>query len=84
MYDKYELQEKLYNGVVTVTFTKKDGTIREMNCTLNPEYLPETPVLLREEGYGRKVSEEVLAVWDTDVGGWRSFRLDSVSSVKTL
>ena len=32
----------LESSPVEVTFTKRDGTERVMNCTLQPEYLPET------------------------------------------
>ena len=34
----------LQKSSITVTFTKADGTNREMLCTLNPEKLPEPNV----------------------------------------
>jgi hypothetical protein len=66
----------LEQSVVEVTFTKKDGTERVMNCTLQEDYLPETT------GAGRPASSDALAVFDVDADGWRSFRWDSVKAVK--
>jgi hypothetical protein len=73
-----ELLEDLHEGIVKVTFTKKDGTERVMNCTLVPSYLPEAYRTDVRDDEDKKVNENVLAVWDTDADGWRSFRLDSV------
>lgn len=66
----------LEQSVVEVTFTKKDGTERVMNCTLLEDYLPETT------GAGRSAGSDALAVFDVDADGWRSFRWDSVKAVK--
>ena len=66
----------LEQSVVEVTFTKKDGTERVMNCTLLEDYLPETT------GAGRSASSDALAVFDVDADGWRSFRWDSIKAVK--
>jgi len=81
MMDRYQLKETLTNGIVTVTFEKVDGTLREMRCTLHPDYLP--PQLLREEGsvQNKTTPDTVLAVWDVDAGGWRSFRMDSIKNI---
>lgn len=69
------------NDKVTVTFNKKDGTERVMNCTLNPEHLPKVEVKEGAESK-RKKSEDVLAVYDLDAKGWRSFTIKSVTSVR--
>ena len=81
MMNRYELKETLENGVATVTFEKVDGTLREMRCTLRSDMMPVQ--LLREEGDASKrtTPDTVLAVWDLDQGGWRSFRMDSVKNV---
>ena len=81
MIDKYELKEKLENGVVIVTFEKLDGTIREMRCTLNADMMPKQ--LLREEGdeSKRTTRENVQVVYDLAAGGWRAFRIDSIKNV---
>lgn len=79
--DRYTLKQTLENNVATVTFEKVDGTIREMRCTLMADMLPKQ--LLREEGDASKrtTPDTVLAVWDLDTGGWRSFRVESVRNV---
>ena len=76
-----EMKDFLQNSVSNVTFTKKDGTVRVMKCTLMPEHLPPVEVKESKEGETeRKVNTEVLAVWDLDNEGWRSFRLDSIQN----
>jgi len=66
----------LEQSIVEVTFTKKEGTERVMNCTLLEDYLPETT------GAGRSAGSDALAVFDVDADGWRSFRWDSIKAVK--
>ena len=70
------LLANLEESIVEVTFTKKDGTERVMNCTLLEDYLPETT------GAGRSAGSDALAVFDVDADGWRSFRWDSIKAVK--
>lgn len=88
MHDKYELKQLLQNDIATVVFTKNDGTKRTLNCTLMAEYLPEfkpdsspSAQLLNEENT-KSDNPNVLAVWDTDNNGWRSFKMDSIESIK--
>ncbi len=80
MYDKNTLKEQLANHIAYIVFIKADGTNREMTCTLMPSMLPE--VKLDEAHLPRKQNDEVLAVWDLDNKGWRSFRLDSIIEVQ--
>ena len=63
---------------VTVTFTKKDGTDRKMECTLQ-----ESVVIPHEKTTDREkaASTETLAVWDVEKSAWRSFRLDSIKLI---
>lgn len=80
IFTKENLIDMLRNNVVTVTFTKVDGTERVMKCTLMSEYVPNAPtnngqVLLQES------ESKTVSVWDTDINGWRSFRVDSVKSI---
>ena len=56
--NKYELKEVLQNGIVSVVFEKVDGTIREMNCTLNKEHMP--PQLLTEEQNAANFAQKSL------------------------
>lgn len=72
-----ELRKLLTTDIVTVTFTKKDGSKREMICTTIPDYLPETGTVYT------KPDPNVVTVWDLEQNGWRSFRFDSVRSIET-
>ena len=60
---------------IEIVFTKKDGTERTMKCTLMEDYLPETV------GSEKAKNDEVLAVYDLEKEGWRSFRWDSIKEV---
>ena len=72
--NKEIIWNKLIEGTVQVTFTKKDGSERVMNCTLHEDYVPEIK--------GTKaINPNVLAVYDIDAEGWRSFRWDSINEV---
>jgi hypothetical protein len=73
------LGEHLAYGPVTVVFEKKDGTLREMRCTLKdvPQYERKT-----ESETTRKKNDEVMSVYDMDKSEWRSFRIDSIKEIK--
>lgn len=76
------LKTLLQNEMAVITFTKKDGTVRKMKCSLKKDFLPPIP-----EGYIEKsgnINESVLNVWDLEAHGWRSFRLDSLTSVTII
>lgn len=79
MWTKNELSEMLRTHKLEVSFVKKDGTGRVMNCTLQEKYLPP---LMSDAETATKDNENVLAVWDIDSNGWRSFRLNSIVDVK--
>jgi hypothetical protein len=82
MYDKTELKENLRKCVAKVVFNKTDGTEREMTCTLMEEFIPEKVVSLPH--VPRRDNDNVLAVWDIDNRGWRSFRLDSITKIQYI
>lgn len=64
----------LHKGTVRLSFKKKDGETREMLCTLKSELLPAK----EDESKEKKKNSDVLAVWDLEKEGWRSFRYDSL------
>jgi hypothetical protein len=69
------------NENMTITFTKKDGTQRVMNCTLKPELLPEAkPIVEGKEP--RKESTTSIRVFDNDLKEWRSFTTKSITRVE--
>jgi hypothetical protein len=73
------LKKELKNGVCRVVFEKQDGTERVMHCTLSEDWVP----VMDTFGVASKRASnpDVLAVWDVDAKGWRSFRFDSIKSV---
>lgn len=72
-----DLKKYLIEGVVTVNFTKVDGSPREMRCTTNVDLIPAENIVTESS---RKKNEDVAVVWDLDKSAWRSFRFDSVNS----
>lgn len=74
--NREELVGKLQKGVVTVTFTKVDGSERVMKATLMSEIVPAT------KGTSKAKNTEVLPVWDTEKAAWRSFKLANVIKVE--
>ncbi len=77
------LKGVLQTGIANVTFVKKDGTQRNLLCTLLPSELPAQTDL--EEAVQKKTpNPEVLAVWDLENKGWRSFRYDSALGFSLL
>ena len=75
------LKSHLRMGPVTVTFTKKDGTERVMECTTNPNLVP--PIVVKEttEKKERKINEDTMPVYDLESSAWKSFRWDSIKQV---
>ena len=70
----------LQTGVVKVTFVKKDGSTREMNCTLREDLLRD--IAIKKDHIHRfKNNQEILIVFDVDIKQWRSFLWDSIVSI---
>lgn len=83
--NREEMISALKEDVCRVTFKKVNGDTRLMYCTLKSDFLPENDRMINEAGFEptKQVNEKVLAVWDIDVKGWRSFRVDSVTHFDT-
>lgn len=81
IWSKSELAEILRSEILEVFFTKKDGSARTMLCTLKESYLPS---LMEEAETSTKDNPNVLAVWDIDNSGWRSFRVGSIVEVRVV
>jgi hypothetical protein len=78
--EKDWLRHLLKDEIVTLTFTKKDGSERIMKCTLNEQHTPKI-----EKGIvvtSRKKSDEAQPVFDIEANGWRSFRWDSIEKIE--
>lgn len=77
------LKGHLAFGPVTVTFTKKDGSERVMECTTDSKLVPQEPVVesvtpKRE----KKTNDDVCPVYDLEAKAWRSFRWDSIKGIQ--
>lgn len=71
------LKHKLRTGVAHFIFQKRNGEYREMFGTTNPS-------LVKRHINGRGVSRELYAttaVFDCELGEWRSFRWESIVKV---
>lgn len=77
--EKVALREHLKAGVVTVRFKKKDGTVRDMKCTLKEDLVVNYD---KKSEKKKAVNEDVCSVFDLDKSEWRSFRYDSVISMR--
>lgn len=71
------LTEALQAKKVSVHFVKKDGTEREMVCTLNQSLIPAE---FAPKGTERVKPTESIAVFDVEKNEWRSFRWESVKT----
>lgn len=73
---------ELANGTedLRIVFTKKDGTERQMQCTLSSNRIP---VVKQPKGGkpARATTGSSVCVYDTQTQDWRSFRWDSLKSI---
>jgi len=76
-----EIIEALQEHKCIVKFTKVNGEVREMPCTLRedivPKYERKTPM---KDATGK--NQNVLSVWCLDKNEWRSFRVDNVLELR--
>jgi hypothetical protein len=79
--NKY-IRELLQKNNCEVTFTKIDGSVRSMPCTLKEESMPQRAV--NDYHQTRIYTPETLSVWCLDKSEWRSFRVMNVTEVKVL
>jgi len=80
--DKTFVRELLHNEEIRdlcVTFTKKDGTQREMFCTLSESRIPTDK---KPKNTDSVFTDEALRVFDEKIGEWRSFRWESVIKIE--
>ena len=77
-----QMIDALKQGVVTVIFTKVDGTQRTMRCSLNEAHLPPKPEPDPSAPAPAPVKPKRpptnIVVWDVQKTEWRSFNIGSV------
>ena len=74
-----EIRDILQHGICEVTFTKVNGELRTMPCTLDTTLLPPQP--LKEFHETRLYKPDTLSVWCVDKSEWRSFRVANVTRI---
>lgn len=77
---RQEIIDGLSNNEGVVTFTKKDGSIRNMLCTRNFSVIPKESHPKGDTT--RNVSESVVTAWDLEKNAWRSFRVECVTAFR--
>lgn len=75
---KEVLLKVLSEGQTTVQFTKKDGTLRTMNCTRDPKLIPSEYHPKTSEDNATLESSDNIRVFDLENNGWRSFNFSSI------
>lgn len=78
--EKSNVINRLREKICEIEFEKVDGTIRKMSATLREDFLP-AQIDIEEEIQKKKPNDEALAVWDTELKAWRSFRWDRLKLV---
>ena len=83
-----EILKDLRSYVIEVHFDKVNGDHRVMRCTLRPDLLPpsyrEDVNEQKQETEFHQTNPDVIAAWDVQKGGWRSFRVDNVKYVQNV
>ena len=85
------IRSLLQKQPITVTFIKADGSVRDMRCTLNWDFIPsdkhpgdmtDIPGPIAESKSGKKSPDpHTLRVFDVDVMEWRSFRFERLQKI---
>jgi hypothetical protein len=78
--NREDIVKMLSEDVAIVTFTKKDGTVRDMVCTRKIDRIPVDAQ--PKGGTQRQENLEVVTAYDLEKAAWRSFRVDAVTEVK--
>lgn len=77
---RQELEQLLSTSVCEVTFTKVNGEVRVMPCTLKEELLPAKS----DTKPSTTLPASNISVWCTDKNQWRSFRVANVTEVRVV
>jgi hypothetical protein len=79
---RQDLSNLLHEHVCEVTFTKVNGEVRIMPCTLKSNIVP--VIERKDAGVEKKKNDETISVWCMDKKEWRSFRVANVIKVEVL
>jgi len=74
--NKTEMVNALTTAFCTVEFTKANGDHRIMECTLQPNELPE--VQSQNTKKSTKLADHLLRVYDCEAKGWRTINTNTL------
>jgi len=86
--NQQELKTLLREGEVNLSFTKKNGDIREMRATTSEDLLPSFDLNAKRTKSSSSLTQQkskpddLIVLYDMDAQGWRSFRFDQLITVK--
>lgn len=72
------LSDFLQEEKMTITFKKKDGSLRKMHCTKNLNLIPSDQHPKGVQAH----SASSLAVFDLDINEWRSFIVANITHIE--
>ncbi len=91
-FTREDLFKILHLGECIVKFTKINGEMRSMPCTLNESLIPSSPIHISNSDnpidfptpkQEKKINPDVISVWCLDKKEWRSFRIANVISIES-
>lgn len=80
---KTELKEMFLEGEVNIQFIKKNGELRNLRGTLNPQFLPIKELSAEIDLYEDTLimNDDLLSVWDLDKKEYRTFKISSMKNI---
>lgn len=82
-YTKDQVLDFLREQICNITFTKSNGEVREMQCTLKQEMIPSDKIPKSDSNRTRPKDSSTVTVFDLGINDWRSFNMDRLSSFAT-
>ena len=80
--DKDEIVALLRKYILSIEFTKADGTNRFMRCTLMAEHIQ--PYERKTDGVQTRTitsNPDSITVWDTEAGGFKKVTVSKIKSI---
>jgi hypothetical protein len=82
--NKQDFLDLLVTNILLVTFTKKDGTTRNLKCTLQNNFLEDYYKNTPKATSTRRVPDNQVCCLDLEINEFRSFLIESVIEYQIL
>lgn len=76
--DRGDLSTNLKTAEANIKFVKKDGTVRVMKCTLQPDVVVPYE---KKTDRTKEAKDDLLPVWDLEADAWRTINLKTITEV---